>query len=614
MGSATEPSHHDDDPNPINNISRFIQSTASNLSSLIPFPKPSPSPSQISASPSKIFVPLPFADSRPQLLSLRPLPSPFESTQADSPSSSSLRGTSYLGLRSAGKGGPAFVGRVFSMCDLSGTGLMAVSTHFDIPFISKRTPEWIKKLFASVAKSERNGPVFRFFIDVGDAVSYVRKLNIPSGVVGACHLTLAYEHFKEKPHLFQFVPNETQVKEANKLLKLVSRNGGRKKIDGVPVFSARNMDIAIATADGIKWYTPYFFDKNLLDTILEESVDQHFHALIQTRRQHRDVFHDDDSDTELIEETGESISEPPEVMRALTEVALDKDIFSDLSSHVEEAAKFQLLNAVDKVLLGNRWLRKATGIQPKFPYIVDSFEERYPMLAPVSLIFSCLMYFLDSKAAQDLVSFNVMEELHSTSPPISQEWFTSVLFVVPRECPQVAPLLRTAASLLRALESSGSLTNSELRNSKCLQHHGTSELTLKDSVQAKQGQRLSSGFPFGDWCRHPFSNQPRHNQSDKRVEAETSQPTRQELQQSPLLPRITMVGVAAAAGEVSKFNLKEIVADLTRELEHTERGSAVSATSTEPKCEDRDPLFVANLDGVPKKGSPGFGRWFLTVN
>lgn len=107
-------------------------------------------------------------------------------------------------------------------------------------------------------------------------------------------------------------------------------------------------------------------------------------------------------------------------MRALTEVALDKDIFSDLSSHVEEAAKFQLLNAVDKVLLGNRWLRKATGIQPKFPYIVDSFEERYPMLVPVSLIFSCLMYFLDSKPAQDLVSFTVMEELHSTSLPISQ--------------------------------------------------------------------------------------------------------------------------------------------------------------------------------------------------
>jgi hypothetical protein len=31
------------------------------------------------------------------------------------------------------------VGQVFSMCDLSGTGLMAVSTHFDVPFISKRS-------------------------------------------------------------------------------------------------------------------------------------------------------------------------------------------------------------------------------------------------------------------------------------------------------------------------------------------------------------------------------------------------------------------------------------------------------------------------------------------
>lgn len=72
-----------------------------------------------------------------------------------------------------------------------------------------------------------------------------------------------------------------------------------------------------------------------------------------------------------------------------------------------------------------------------------------------------------------------------------------------------------------------------------------------------------------------------------------------------------MVGVAAVSGEASKSNLKEMIADLTRELEHTERGSTVS---TESKCEDRDPLFVANLDGLPKKGLTGFGRWFLTVN
>ncbi|CAN8255438.1 unnamed protein product [Cochlearia groenlandica] len=35
-------------------------------------------------------------------------------------------------------GGPAFVGQVLSMCDLTGTDLMDVSTHFDILFISKR--------------------------------------------------------------------------------------------------------------------------------------------------------------------------------------------------------------------------------------------------------------------------------------------------------------------------------------------------------------------------------------------------------------------------------------------------------------------------------------------
>ena len=44
------------------------------------------------------------------------------------------------GLNTSGKGGgPAFVGQVFSMCDVSGNGIMAVSNHFDIPFISKRS-------------------------------------------------------------------------------------------------------------------------------------------------------------------------------------------------------------------------------------------------------------------------------------------------------------------------------------------------------------------------------------------------------------------------------------------------------------------------------------------
>lgn len=45
-------------------------------------------------------------------------------------------------------------------------------------------------------------------------------------------------------------------------------------------------------------------------------------------------------------------------------------------SVISKAAEIQLLHVVDKVVLGNRWLRKATGIQPKFPYVEDSFERR----------------------------------------------------------------------------------------------------------------------------------------------------------------------------------------------------------------------------------------------
>lgn len=46
-------------------------------------------------------------------------------------------------------------------------------------------------------------------------------------------------------------------------------------------------------------------------------------------------------------------------------------------SVISKAAEIEFLYIVDRVLLGNRWFRKATGIQPKFPYMVDSFEKKY---------------------------------------------------------------------------------------------------------------------------------------------------------------------------------------------------------------------------------------------
>lgn len=132
--------------NNLNHISNFFQSTASNFVSLFNPPKPSPSlpkqPHSASITPSTICFPLLFAES--------PKP-PVDSTRYDSVSSSNsaIKGVSSASDSNSGfpstvrvsarrGGGPAFVGQVFSMCDLSGTGLMAVSTHFDIPFISKR--------------------------------------------------------------------------------------------------------------------------------------------------------------------------------------------------------------------------------------------------------------------------------------------------------------------------------------------------------------------------------------------------------------------------------------------------------------------------------------------
>ncbi|WCJ36736.1 Tic22-like family protein [Euphorbia peplus] len=374
MASSTEPrpNHHHHAP-----PSNFFHSATAAISSLIPTPK---KPSS-SITPSKICLPFQFDSLTHSPFQSSPPPdsvSPKSAAVKGFPSAESSSGfpstVRIAGLNSNGKGGgPAFVGQVFSMCDLSGTGLMAVSTHFDIPFLSKRTPEWLKKMYATVTKSQRNGPVFRFFMDLGDAVTYVKRLNIPTGVVGACRLDLAYEHFKEKPHLFQFVPNEKQVKAANQLLRTIPQSDGKRKVEGVPVFTAQNLDIAIATADGIKWYTPYFFDKRMLDNILEESVDQHFHSLIQTRhmQRRRDVV-DDSLAAEVIEEMGDNMLEPPEVQEMMDEIGHHGIPFSVIS----KAAEIQLLNAVDRVLLGNRWLRKATGIQPKFPYMVDSFEKR----------------------------------------------------------------------------------------------------------------------------------------------------------------------------------------------------------------------------------------------
>lgn len=126
------------------NAAEILHGAATSISSIIPLFPPK-------TTPSRVCLPLRFSDV-----------SPFESTvknaSSTSTSSSGLNSTVRISsLSSDGKrGGPAFVGQVFSMCDLTGTGLMAVSTHFDIPFISKR----LLLLFTFISVS---GSIFKVF-------------------------------------------------------------------------------------------------------------------------------------------------------------------------------------------------------------------------------------------------------------------------------------------------------------------------------------------------------------------------------------------------------------------------------------------------------------------
>lgn len=67
-----------------------------------------------------------------------------------------------------------------------------------------------------------------------------------------------------------------QVKAANKLLKTIPQDGVRKKVDGVPVFSAQNLDIAIATKDGIKWCMLLVFFVTCELVLFSQLVDMKF--------------------------------------------------------------------------------------------------------------------------------------------------------------------------------------------------------------------------------------------------------------------------------------------------------------------------------------------------
>lgn len=125
----------------------FLSSLTSTLLSRLPFsPKPVHAPVPVCSPSVTVPFQLPISDfstAQPQLRSVSP-------------------GVRMDGLGSMkGGGGPAFVGEVYTMLDPSGNGLMAVTRHLNLPFLTKR---WNSLL--SVFDISENVPVRCNFINM----------------------------------------------------------------------------------------------------------------------------------------------------------------------------------------------------------------------------------------------------------------------------------------------------------------------------------------------------------------------------------------------------------------------------------------------------------------
>ncbi|KAI3903830.1 hypothetical protein MKW92_036277 [Papaver armeniacum] len=220
-------------------------------------------------------------------------------------------------------------------------------------------------------------------------------------------------------------------------------------------------------------------------------------------------------------------------------------------SVISKVAELQLHHAVDKVMLGNRWLRKATGIQPKFPYMVDSFERR-----------TTASFLKDAKSTSAAATFD--SDCENTSHKLEFE-------------------------------------------------SGESKLRESTPVEQKPDQ-TDFRFPFGGWFTNPWSMQEQktYNQITSDTSSKRTN-TLEEVQSNPLLPKITMVGISTGeTGQVSRSSLKKTMEDLTKKLEETSKNNDNCSKHIEVKEEERDPLFVANVgdyySGLAKTGS---SRWVL---
>ncbi len=317
---------------------------------------------------------IPFPNLTINTLSVLPTPQVTVTPQNVSSSSpqvpSSQQDESMSEVGEVSSTGPAFIGQVFTMCDSSRRGLIAVRPADSLralkfppywpPFLAKFSSKWLEKAMHMVLKEEMtDGPVFRFYFRKDDAAAYVKNLNLAGAMVGSCPLDVAYKYFKGKPSMFKFVADETQVKVAKKLLH--KDRGAR----------------VAKTSNGVRWFRPYFFDKKQLDSLIGHSVDHYYQMLIHSRRiqRHSQVI-DNGSDSfsgDPIEDDPDGLLDPPEVQELMEEMGQGGGAMEWV---VLKAVEVQVQDMIDQVLLGHPLSRRLAGLQPKFPVLVDSFERR----------------------------------------------------------------------------------------------------------------------------------------------------------------------------------------------------------------------------------------------
>lgn len=306
-------------------------------------------------------------------------------------SSSSIRGSSVIDSAPMSSSGPAFMGQVFTMCDSSRKGLMGVRAVASVrsfgPLNSLLRP-MLKVMgmdltaLVKTVQEKWEGPMFHFYFDKADAAKYVKKLHsqdqgnaeLLASIVSSCPLDEAYKYFKGKPSLFQFVAAAKQINIAKKLIRKERGPKAAASFRGVPVFSAANLTIAMATPSGIRWFTPYFFDKRQLDSLVGHSVENYYQELLHIRRlQRHSQAMDGDTAGDSLEDDSDSLLDPPEVGDFMEEMGQGGPA---MESAMVKAAEIMTQDCVDSVFLGSKWGRRVAGLQPSFSVIVDSFERR----------------------------------------------------------------------------------------------------------------------------------------------------------------------------------------------------------------------------------------------